>query len=155
MIVPKWLMRPLLIGCIIILGAGVITLGARAYFQQQALDGFWQKMTEQEQSISKLEDANGNQKAVIDELSSQRERDAQAVEGLIESISGLAQQDENTRNRLKTLEVSNAKTRAYLDRLVDPAVSCMLDPQCEDDQRPAAHRVESAGEPDATVQPAE
>ena len=155
MIVPKWLMRPLLIGCIIILGASVITLGARAYFQQQALDGFWQKMTEQEQSISKLEDANGNQKAVIDELASQRERDADAVEQLLNSISDLARQDETTRNRLHALEVSNAQTRAYLDGLVDPAVSCMLDPACDDDQRAATDRPAAADEPDAVVQPAD
>ena len=129
--IPKGLIRPLLVAAVIIFGAATIGLAFKAHFQQRALDDFWSRLQDANQSIGTLQSANSEQYAVISELASQRERDSTAVQELIDSVRDIADQDNATRSRLEALEQSNAETRAYLDRLVDPAVSCMLDPNCD------------------------
>lgn len=130
--VKKMLSRGMIFA-VLVLGACTIGLYFKTQFQQNALDGFWQRIERVEDQNKQLQQANDKLDGTVQQLTEQRERDSNAISGLIERMKQLDTQDDETRTRLEELEKNNAETRAYLDSLVDPAVSCLLDPACTED----------------------
>lgn len=130
--VKKMLSRAMIFA-VLVLGACTIGLYFKTQFQQNALDGFWQRIERVEDQNKELQQANDELDGTVAQLTEQRERDSNAISGLIDRMKQLDTQDDETRTRLEELEKNNAETRAYLDSLVDPAVSCLLDPACKGD----------------------
>jgi uncharacterized membrane-anchored protein YhcB (DUF1043 family) len=115
-----------LIGVVLTLAGAALTL----WLQQRALED---KLKETNKLVTSLEIANQTQDATIDDLKVLRNKDAQALDGLLNDYKSLASNDAVVRSRLSTLEKSNATVHDYLSQPLPAELTCLLNNTCSKD----------------------
>lgn len=70
------------------------------------------------------------QAATLKELTDLRTKDSLVVDGLVKDYKRLTQTDATFRDKIRTLESSNAQVRDYLSQPVPVQLGCLLDGTC-------------------------
>lgn len=100
------------------------------YGKHKAEAALQQATTSFEQRLTVLEGVNQAHMATITNLEQLREKDAQALQGLMNDFRELTAKDALIRRRFKELEASDEEVRAYLNRPVPRQLACVLDGTC-------------------------
>lgn len=88
------------------------------------------KLSETETRVGGLEASVTTQSLTINTLRDLRQKDNQALAGLMQDYRMLSQNDSAVRNRLKALEQTNEVVRKYLESPIPPELLCVLNNTC-------------------------
>lgn len=89
-----------------------------------------EKLSATETRVGGLEQSVTTQSETITNLKELRQKDNQALAGLMQDYQMLSQNDSSVRNRLRALEQSNEVVRKYLESPIPPELLCVLDGTC-------------------------
>lgn len=122
-----------LIGAVVILGSLCVNLYMSDREAKKYVDNLSLQVKEQHVEIQAMNTANDEQTKTINALQELRNRDSEALGGLVRDFQVLAKTNNSVDKRLKTLEQNNETVRKYLQADIPTPLICLLNKQdCPD-----------------------
>lgn len=107
-----------------------VTLKMQTYRQEISINNLSDGLEKAKGEIKVITSVNEAQESVIQTLGSQRMKDNQIVDQLMDTYDKLREADLNLRSKLDNLEKTDAEAQVYLVSPVPESVACLYDDSC-------------------------
>lgn len=127
-----------------------VTLKMQTYRQEISINNLSHGLDKANDEINVVRSVNEAQESVIQTLGSQRLKDNQVVDQLLETYDKLRDADQRIRSQLETLEKTDADAKAYFNSPIPESVACLYDDSCSkagDDSKDRVPEADSPGGP--------
>lgn len=125
----RLLVEYFLIGVVVILGSLCVNLYMSDREAKRYVDSLSAQVNAQHIEIKQMNIANDEQTKTITALQEMRNRDSEALGGLVRDFQVLAKTNNSVDKRLKTLEQNNETVRRYLQADIPTPLICLLNKQ--------------------------
>lgn len=114
------------IACLISVGAATFILWSQKMLTENKLLQTMNELSQVNGRLLELENQNQEQEVRIKALDDIRERNSEALTGLLNDFKTLARYDKSVRQRLETLERTNETINQYLNHPIPWELECVL-----------------------------
>lgn len=125
----RLILEYLLIAMVVVIGGTVTALWWNKKQVEHKLTQTELQLQTVKNRVDSLEYLTSRQEETIQQLSKAREKDADALGGLLDDYRAFTESDYHMRQRLDSLETKNEEVRDYYIQPIPRQLACLLDPQ--------------------------